>query len=103
MYHPPNNLTNRTYFSNLPITAVVSKVFARNNHRTGYVLINRTAGAIVYIGASQDMLATSSSVIRLLENEILTILEIEGDDAEHEVYALSTINAVLEIVESLMI
>lgn len=103
MYHPPTNLVNRTYFSNLAITTAVLRVFERNPQRTGFVLCNRTAGAIIYIGASPDIATTSSTVVRLLENEIMTILEIEGDDAEHELYALGSGNAVLEVIESLMI
>ena len=103
MYSPPNSLVNRTYFSNLAITTAVSQVFAKNSRRTGYVLCNRTAGAIIYIGSTNAISATSGNVVRLLENEILTILEIEGDDAEFEVYAVGSGNAVLEIVESLMV
>lgn len=103
MYNPPSNLINRTYFSNLAITTAISQIFAKNSQRTGYVLCNRTAGAIIYIGSDNTISATSERVIRLLENEILTILEIEGDDAEFEVYAVGSGNAVLEVVESLMI
>lgn len=104
MFQPPNNLVNRTYFYNQAITTTVSQIFGNNSRRTGYVLINRTPGAIIYVGASIDAVtALSRSVVRLLENDKITILEIEGDDAEHELYAISSINATLEIIESLMI
>jgi len=74
----------------------------KNTSRSGFVLCNRSA-TIVYLGSSDAIAAGSGTSIRLLQNEILTILEEEGDDPTNFLYGVASAASVVEMIESVRI
>lgn len=93
-------VSRRTFFSNIAVAGNVIQVLLKNSQRTGFVLCNRSA-TIVFVGTSPDITAIpSGTVVRLLQNEILTVLKSEFDDPTNQLFAIASGASVVEIVES---
>lgn len=90
----------RTFPFNVAVGTAPIQIFAHNESRTGFVLCNRTAGQVCFIGVSSAITVTSNAVVRLLTNEILTYLKLEGDDPTKEIWAVGSAALVLDCLES---
>ena len=88
-----------TNFFSIAVTTAVVQVLSRNKLRTGYALCNRTAST-VYVGNSSSIGPTGTNSVRLLQNEIITVLESENDDPSRELFAVATVASIIEVIES---
>jgi hypothetical protein len=88
-----------TNFLNVPVAGATILLLSGDKRRVGVVICNRSA-TTVYIGKNADVTVGSGSTVRLLQNEILTLLKEEGDDPAHELWSVASAASVVEIVES---
>lgn len=93
------NYPSITTFSNVTVNTVVIRVLPSDKRRVGVVLCNRSATTL-YVGNNMNVSIASGSTVRLLQNEILTLLESEGDNPSREIYAIASAATILDIVES---
>lgn len=89
----------RTYYGNRTISTAVAQIFLRDLRRTGFVIVNRSATTL-YLGPAHNIAVASSTTVRLLQNEILTILKSEGDDPTTELYGIASAASTVEVIES---
>lgn len=88
-----------TNFFNVAVDTTPVQILIRNKKRTGYTICNRTAST-VYVGNSSAIGATGTNSVRLLQNEIITVLESENDDPPRELFAVATVASIVEVIES---
>lgn len=89
----------KTFLGNLSVSTTPLLLLSKNDSRLGYTLVNRSA-TILYLGRNMNISATSTATIRLLQNEILTLMEEEGDDTTEALFGVASGASTIEIVES---
>lgn len=90
---------HKTFMGNVAVGVIPLLIVPKNTQRKGLVIANRSATQ-VYLGRNEQISATATSVIRLLQNEMLTLLQSEGDDVSEAIYAVASGASIVEIVES---
>jgi hypothetical protein len=89
-----------TNFFNIPVGAAVTVLLlSGDKRRVGVTICNRSP-TTVYIGKNADVVALGGATVRLLQNEILTLLRSEQDDPAHELWSIASAASVVEVVES---